>query len=45
VGAPPDAGEAVRAFAAHLRTRRFPREGLAPVVRAQAVVEGAVRVG
>jgi len=45
VGAPPDAGEAVRAFAAHLRTRRFPRDGLAPAVRAQAVVEAAVRVG
>ena len=45
VGAPPDAGEAVRAFAAHLRTRRFPRDGLAPAVRAQAVVEAAVRLG
>jgi predicted dehydrogenase len=45
VGAPPDAGEAMRAFAAHLRTRRFPRDGLAPAVRAQAVLEAAVRVG
>jgi len=44
VGAPPDAGEAVRAFAAHLRTRRFPRDGLAPAVRAQAVLEAAIRV-
>jgi predicted dehydrogenase len=44
VGAPPDAGEAVRAFAAHLRTRRFPRDGLAPAVRAQAVLESAIRV-
>jgi predicted dehydrogenase len=44
VGPPPDAGEAVRAFANRLRTRRFPREGLAPAVQAQAVVEAAIRV-
>jgi predicted dehydrogenase len=44
VGAPPDAGEAVRAFANRLRARRFPRDGLAPAVQAQAVIEAAVRV-
>jgi predicted dehydrogenase len=44
VGAPPDAGEAVRAFAARLRARRFPRDGLAPAVRAQRVLEAAVLV-
>jgi predicted dehydrogenase len=44
VGPPPDAGEAVRAFANRLRTRRFPREGLTPAVQAQAVVEAAIRV-
>jgi predicted dehydrogenase len=44
VGAPPDAAEAVRAFAARLRSGRFPRDGLAPAVRAQEVLEGAVRV-
>jgi hypothetical protein len=44
VGAPPDAGEALRAFAARLRTRRLPRDGLAPAIRAQAVIEAAVRV-
>jgi predicted dehydrogenase len=44
VGAPPDAAEAVRGFAAHLRSRRFPRDGLAPAVRAQEVLEAAVRV-
>jgi predicted dehydrogenase len=44
VGAPPDAGEAVRAFASCLRSRRFPRDGLAPMVRAQEVLEAAVRV-
>jgi predicted dehydrogenase len=45
VGAPPDAGEALRAFAARLRARRFPRDGLAGAVRAQAVVEAAVSMG
>ena len=44
VGAPPDAGEALRAFTARLRARRFARDGLAPAVRAQEVLEGAVRV-
>jgi hypothetical protein len=44
VGAPPDAGEALRAFAARLRTRRFPRDGLAPAVRAQEWLEAAVPV-
>jgi predicted dehydrogenase len=44
VGAPPDAGEAVRAFAASLRSGRFPRDGLSPAVRAQEVLEAAVRV-
>jgi predicted dehydrogenase len=45
VGPPPDAGEAVRAFANRLRTRRFARDGLAPAVAAQALLEAAVRVG
>jgi predicted dehydrogenase len=44
IGAPPDAGEAVRAFADSLRSRRFPRDGLAPAVRAQEILEAAVRV-
>src|SRR4051812_8235925 len=44
VGAPPDAGEAVRAFAAALRARRFPRDGLLPALRAQEVLDAAVRV-
>jgi predicted dehydrogenase len=44
VGPPPDAGEAVRAFANRLRARRFPRDGLAPAVQAQALLEAAVRV-
>jgi predicted dehydrogenase len=44
VGPPPDAGEAVRAFANRLRARRFPRDGLAPAVEAQALLEAAVRV-
>jgi predicted dehydrogenase len=44
VGAPPDPAEAVRAFAAALRTRRFPRDGLAPAVRAQEVLDAAVSV-
>jgi len=45
IGPPPDAGEAVRAFANRLRARRFPRDGLAPAVQAQALLEAAVRVG
>ena len=44
VGPPPDAGEAVRAFANRLRARRFPRDGLAPAVEAQALLEAAIRV-
>ena len=44
VGAPPDAGEGLRAFATRLRARRFPRDGLAAAVRAQEVLESAVRV-
>ena len=45
IGAPPDAGDALRAFAARLRSRRHPRDGLAPAVRAQEVLEAAVPVG
>jgi predicted dehydrogenase len=44
VGAPPDAGEAVRAFTACLRTRRFPRDGLAPAIRAHERLEAAAPV-
>jgi hypothetical protein len=45
VGAPPDAAEAVREFFVRLRSRRLPpRDGLAPAVRAQAVLEAAVPV-
>jgi predicted dehydrogenase len=44
VGAPPDAAEALRAFAGYLRARRLPRAGLAPAVRAQEIVEAAVPV-
>jgi predicted dehydrogenase len=44
VGAPPDAGEALRAFARRLRARRFPRDGLAPAVRAQERLEAATPV-
>lgn len=44
VGAPPDAGEAVRAFAAALRARRLPRDGLARAVRVQETLEAAIRV-
>lgn len=44
VGAPPDAGEALRAFAASLRARRLPRDGLAGAVRAQEVLERATRL-
>jgi len=42
VGAPPDAGEAVRAFAACLRVRRFPRDGLERAASAQHVLESAI---
>ncbi len=44
IGPPPDPGEAVRAFAAALRSRRFPRDGLAAAVRAHEALEAAVRV-
>src|SRR3954462_6771773 len=44
VGPPPDAGEAVRAFANRLRARRFPRDGLAPAGPAQGLLAGAARV-
>jgi predicted dehydrogenase len=44
VGAPPAAAESVRAFCDRLRTRRFPRDGLAPAVRAQQMLESAVAV-
>jgi predicted dehydrogenase len=44
VGAPPDAGMALRSFAVRLRTRRFPRNGLAPAVVAQELLEAAVPV-
>jgi predicted dehydrogenase len=45
VGAPPDAGEALRAFGLRLATGRLPRDGLAGAVAAQRAVEGAVVVG
>ena len=45
VGAPPDAGEALRAFAAALRSRRLPRDGLEVAVRAHETLEAAIRVG
>jgi hypothetical protein len=44
VGAPPDVGEAVRAFASSLRSRRFPRDGLRPAVAAQEMLEAPVAV-
>jgi predicted dehydrogenase len=44
VGPPPDAGEAVRAFAACLRARRFPRDGLERAARAQHVLESAIAI-
>lgn len=42
IGAPPDAGDALRAFAARLRVRRLGRDGLAPAIRAQDALERAV---
>lgn len=42
VGAPPDAGEALRAFATALRNRRLRLDGLAAAVRAHDVLERAV---
>lgn len=43
VGAPPEAGAALRAFAARVRTRRLPADGLTPAVRAQEILEAAGR--
>jgi predicted dehydrogenase len=42
IGAPPDAGDALRAFAAGLRARRLGRDGLGPAIRAQEALERAV---
>jgi predicted dehydrogenase len=44
VGPPPDAGESVRAFAACLRARRFPSDGLMRAVEAQRVLESAIAI-
>jgi predicted dehydrogenase len=44
VGAPPDAGDALRAFTARLRARRFGRDDLAPAIRAQEALERAIRL-
>ncbi|MEA2213478.1 MAG: hypothetical protein QOF83_3426 [Solirubrobacteraceae bacterium] len=44
VGAPPDAGEAMRAFLERLRARRFSRDALAPAISAQEIIERALRV-
>ena len=44
IGGPPDPGEAVRAFLQRLRRRAFDRDGLAGVVRAQAIAERAHRL-
>lgn len=41
VGAPPDAGEALRAFVDRLRTRRLDLAGLEPAIRAQEIIERA----
>ncbi|MBV9819652.1 MAG: Gfo/Idh/MocA family oxidoreductase [Solirubrobacterales bacterium] len=42
VGAPPDAGEALRAFAERFRNRRLGGEQLADAIRAQETIERAV---
>jgi hypothetical protein len=42
IGPPPDAGEALRAFANRLRTRRLELNGLEPAIRAQEAIERAV---
>jgi hypothetical protein len=42
VGPPPDAGEALRAFADRLRTRRLEFNGLEHAIRAQEAIERAV---
>jgi predicted dehydrogenase len=44
VGAPPDPGDALRAFTARLRARRFGRDDLAPAIRAQEALERAIRL-
>jgi hypothetical protein len=44
VGPPPDAGEALRAFVARLRTRRLELGGLERAVRAQEAIERAALV-
>jgi len=41
IGAPPDPGEALRAFADRIRKRRLPRDGLAGAVAAHEVLERA----
>jgi predicted dehydrogenase len=43
VGAPPDAGEAARAFIGRLRTRRLESDSLAAAIRAQEAIERALR--
>jgi predicted dehydrogenase len=45
IGAPPDPGEALRAFAERIRSRRLPRAGLAGAVAAHEVLEGAAVLG
>ncbi len=45
IGAPPDAGDALRAFTARLRARRFGRDELAPAIRAQEALERAILLG
>lgn len=45
VGAPPDAGESLRAFGLRLLGGRLPRDGLAGAVNAQRALEAAVTVG
>ncbi|MDQ6836638.1 MAG: hypothetical protein M3016_10680, partial [Actinomycetota bacterium] len=41
IGAPPDAGEALRSFAVGLRARRLDMDGLSGAIRAQEVLERA----
>ncbi len=42
IGAPPDAGESLRAFAQRLRRRRLELDGLEGTIRAQEAIERAV---
>jgi predicted dehydrogenase len=44
IGAPPDAGDALRAFTVRLRARRFGHDELAPAIRAQEALERAIRL-